>query len=359
MGLEHVAIRDFRNIVAAEFSLSAQLNLFTGANGAGKTSLLEALHVLGRAQSFRTHQPATLVREGADAFLVRGRVRVEGVQRQVGLQRSRQQLTLRIDSKPATGLAELASLFPYQVINPDSHRLLEGGPRYRRRFLDWGVFHVEPNFYATWQRYTRALRQRNAALRDQLPGRQVQLWDEELVASATELDKMRRGYLESLLPVLNQHLDGLLTGVVLAWSYRPGWSAKQRYAEALAAGLDRDQRRGFTQQGPHRADWVPLVAGVAAQERLSRGQQKQVVIAMMLAQAEQYQRIRNRPCLFLVDDLRSELDLEHCQRVLIQLRQLQAQVFLTAIDPDAVDIQDWGDSRRFHVERGEIQEVVY
>lgn len=360
MGLISLAVRDFRNIASAELSFSPQLNLITGDNGAGKTSLLEAVYFLGRAQSFRTTHPASLIRECADHLLVRGQIQNRhGAPVLVGIQRDKANIQARLAGRPLRQLAELVTLFPFQMLTPDSHQLLEGGPRHRRRFLDWGVFHVEHAFFPAWQRYTRALRQRNAALRARLGAAEVRLWDAELVAAAELLDRQRRAYLALLLPVLDEHIRSLVDMDGLSWDYRPGWPRKLAFAESLAEGLEGDRRQGFTRTGPHRADLVPILEGMPAQERISRGQQKQIVAALMLAQARVYQQQTGQSCLFLIDDLPSELDSGHRERVLRRLQDLNAQVFLTAIEPEAIDAAGWPERRLFHVEHGRVEEVVY
>lgn len=356
MGLISLAVCDFRNIATAELAFSPQLNLITGNNGAGKTSLLEAVYFLGRAQSFRTTHPASLIREGADQLLVRGQLQDRhGTLIPVGVQRDKADLQVRMAGRPLRQLAELVSCFPFQLLNPDSHQLLEGGPRRRRRYLDWGVFHVEQAFFPTWQRYSRALRQRNAALRSRAGVAEVRLWDTELVAAAELLDRQRRDYLALLLPVLDEHIHNLVDIDGLTWDYRPGWSRKLSYAESLAEGIEGDCRQGFTRTGPHRADLLPIMDGLPAQERISRGQQKQIVAALMLAQAQVYQQLKQQPCLFLIDDLASELDAGHRARVLRRLQALNAQVFMTAIEPGAIDTSGWSEQCLFHVEHGRVE----
>lgn len=356
MGLINLAVRDFRNIAVADLQFSQELNLITGSNGAGKTSLLEALYFLGRAQSFRTSHPTALIREGSTAFLIRGQVQdLHGQTVTVGIQRDQAESQIRLGAHPVRHLAELIAHFPFQLITPDSHRLLEGGPRYRRRFLDWGVFHVEPNFFPVWQRYSRALRQRNAALRNRATPREIRLWDVELVSATDLLDQMRRHYWEQLLPVLDVYASTLTELTALHWEYRPGWPRKQDFAEALNEGLEADRRQGYTRHGPHRADLLPTVEGEPAQERISRGQQKQIAIALMLAQAAVYQRLTGQACLFLIDDLASELDGAHRLRVLEHLHALKAQIFLTAIDADSILATVWPERRRFHVEHGRVE----
>lgn len=357
MALTHLAVRDFRNIAAADLALSPQLNLVTGNNGAGKTSLLEAVYFLGRAQSFRTSHPTSLIREGTQALLLRGRLEdASGAVTMIGVQRDQKQLQVRMGARPVRHLAELIAHFPFQLLTPDSHHLLDGGPRYRRRFLDWGVFHVEPAFFPTWQRYSRALRQRNAALRARVSVREIQLWDGELVAATDILEAMRRAYLDRLLPILANYVTALTDMTGMTWEYRTGWARKQTYQQALQDGLEGDRRQGFTRQGPHRADLVPTIEGEPAQERISRGQQKQIAVALMLAQAAVYRLATGRASLFLIDDLASELDTAHCGRVLRHLRELEAQVFLTAIEPGSIETQLWSEPRRFHVEHGRVEE---
>lgn len=357
MALTQLAVRDFRNIATADLTFSSQLNLITGSNGAGKTSLLEAVYFLGRAQSFRTSHPGSLIREGAEALLVRGQLMdAHGAVTPIGVQRDRTHLQVRMGGRPVRHLAELITHFPFQLLTPDSHRLLDGGPRYRRRFLDWGVFHVEPAFFPTWQRFSRALRQRNAALRARVSVHEIQLWDSELVTTTEILEAMRRAYLDRLLPILNTYVAGLTDMTGLAWDYRSGWPRKQTYEQALQEGLEGDRRQSFTRQGPHRADLMPTIEGEPAQERISRGQQKQVAVALMLAQAAVFRLSTARASLFLIDDLPSELDATHCGRVLRHLRELDAQVFLTAIEPGSIETQLWSEPRRFHVEHGQVEE---
>lgn len=360
MGLNNIAVRDFRNIATAELVFSSQLNLITGKNGAGKTSLLEAIYFLGRAQSFRTTHPSNIIRTGSESLLVRGHVCDRyGTETPVGVQRDKLTVRVRLAGRTIHQVAELVASFPYQLLTPDSHQLLEGGPRYRRRFLDWGVFHVEPAFFPVWQRYNRALRQRNAALRTHASLQEVRLWDTELNMASQFLDQQRRDYLDVLLPVLQKYTAGLAEIAGLSWDYRPGWPQKFTYSYALTEGLEGDRRHGFTRLGPHRADLIPILDNHPAQERLSRGQQKQLVAAMMLAQAHVYQMKLGQPCIFLIDDLPSELDDRHRAYVMQHLQNLGAQVFITAIEPDAINGSIWSERRQFHMEHGRVEEVIY
>ena len=360
MAVISLAVRDFRNITAAELSLSPRLNLFTGDNGAGKTSLLEALYFLGRAQSFRTAQPSQVIRAGAAGLMVTGQLQdALGGSVPVGVERSKSATRVRFAGQPVANLAELVAHFPFQLLSPDSHKLLDSGPGLRRRYLDWGVFHVEPSFLSQWQRFRRALRQRNAALRVRASAGEISLWDRELSAAAGRLDRQRATYVAQLLPFMVRYVAEFVEVSGLSWCYHRGWPDERDYIDVLRESLEADRRQGFTRYGPQRADLTPTVDGRPAQERVSRGQQKLIVAGMMLAQASLYQVQRGEPCLFLIDDLPSELDPEHRQRVLDHLRAMQAQLFLTATEERLIAAGDWPDGKQFHVEHGRVSEVVY
>jgi DNA replication and repair protein RecF len=359
MGLQSLDICDFRNIETAALSFSPGLNLVSGKNAAGKTSLLEAIYCLGRVRSFRTHVSAQPIRDGQAAFRLVGRV-VTGGGRQVpiGIERQRSELRVHLDGQPIRRLSELAGSFPVQVLSGDTPTILNGGPRYRRQTLDWALFHVEQAYREVWQRYARALRQRNAALRARMPARQVTAWDAELLDAGEYIHRLRQNYFEMLGPHLRTEVRLLLQDAELVLRYQPGWPEAVPLRDALAQSLEKDRGQGFTQYGPHRSDFSLLFNGQGVASYCSRGQQKVVVVSFMLAQV-QLQQDRSVPMgAFLLDDLTSELDTQHQYRVLSALRELRSQVFVSAIDPDAVDAGAWQDSKGFHVEHGVVQEVV-
>ena len=359
MGLQSLDICDFRNIVTASLAFSPGLNLITGENAAGKTSLLEAIYCLGRVRSFRTHVAAQPIRNGQSAFRLVGRV-VSSAGRQVpiGIERRRSDLDVHLDGQSIRRLSDLAGSFPVQVMSGDTSTILNGGPRHRRQTLDWALFHVEQAYRDVWQRYTRALRQRNAALRAHMPVQQVTAWDAELLDAGQHIHEFRRRYFEMLEPHLQSEVQQLLPDKELTLRYQPGWPAGFSLHDALLQALEKDRGQGFTQYGPHRSDFILLVNGQGVVSHCSRGQQKVVIVSFMLAQV-QLQQERSVPMgAFLLDDLTSELDSRHQQRVLAALHDLNAQVFVSAIEADAVDTVGWHDAKKFHVEHGVVQEVV-
>jgi len=357
MSLDRLGVEDFRCVASAELDVDARCNVISGANGSGKTSLLETIFVLGRGRSFRTARTETLIRRGAEAFQLTGAIAGRSGGRPLGLRFSREGMEARYAGRPVSGLAELATIFPVQAIDPEVHRLIEGGPSERRRFLDWGVFHVEPRFVDHWRRFQRALRQRNAALRSGQPESVVRAWDPELVEAGTIVAAFRADYLDRLRPHVTMTAQRLL-GETLELSLSQGWSAEKDLAEAVAGSWARDRERGLTHAGPHRADVAVRFQGAAARERVSRGQQKLAAAALLLGQvacdAEQGSSI----AALLVDDPAAELDAGNLQRLLEVVVGLPAQLFVTALDPSTSALAILPQGQAFHVEHGKVSRLI-
>ena len=352
----------FRNLRRVGLACAPGLNLLVGPNASGKTSLLEALYFLGRGRSFRTRQPRDLIQADAPVFrVVAGMVGGDGRRVPVGIERGPRELTARVDGAPTRSLAALARQVPVLLLNPDSHRLLEDGPQLRRRFMDWGLFHAEPGFLDAWRRYGAALRHRNAALRTRGPDRLVDAWDGELTAAAATLDRLRQSFCEALGGVLGPLAEATLGEVAVRVDYRRGWPLEppeRDFAAWLRAGRDQDRQQGHTRSGPHRADFGVRVAGRLPAEGLSRGQQKLLVIALVLAQAELYRRHAGDACILLIDDLPAELDAGNRARVMRALAALDSQLFVTAIEPGLLDSAAWPGARAFRLASGEVRELV-
>jgi len=354
-------IAGFRNLRCLSLSCSPGLNLILGPNASGKTSVLEALYVLGRGRSFRTRQPRELIQTGAAAFRIVAMMSdADGRRIPVGMEREGGELTARIGGLPTRSLAELARQTPVLLLNPDSHRLLEDGPQLRRRFMDWGLFHAEPGFLDAWRRYATALRHRNAALRAGAANRVVDAWDGELATAAAMLDQLRETFCKALEGVLQPLSMATLGKGRVQVDYRRGWPLEpleRGFAEWLRYGRDQDRRQGHTRTGPHRADFTLRIAERPLAEALSRGQQKLLVIALVLAQAELYRRHAGDPCILLVDDLPAELDAGNRERVMRALAGLDSQMFVTALEPGLLDIARWREPQVFHLAAGTLGEL--
>src|SRR5713226_2392049 len=230
MTLQRVQVTDFRCLQSAALDLDPRFTLISGPNASGKTSLLEAIYVLGRGRSFRTRRLENLIRHGTEQFVVFGEIEAADRQIPVGVEGSPSGIRAKIGGAEASSLAELAVVLPVQIIDPEIHRLIEEGPSRRRRFLDWGVFHVEPTFVSHWQRYRQALKQRNAALKSGQPRAAVAAWEGDLLRYGELLTDARTRYVALLAP----HAEVIgrnLLGMELELSYRTGWPRDQSFAE--------------------------------------------------------------------------------------------------------------------------------
>jgi DNA replication and repair protein RecF len=357
MGLCRLGVQDFRCIANAELTVDGRCNLISGENASGKTSLLEAIFFLGRGRSFRTTRYDELCRKGAAGLTVTGRLERGEASYPLGVSCDRSGISARYASRNVSGLAELATLLPVQAIDPDVHQIVEGGPQERRRFLDWGVFHVEPGFVDDWRRYQRALRQRNAALRQGLDARLVRAWDAEFIEAGNRVAERRAAYLAVLRPYVQRAGERLL-GSSLELALHRGWKERKGLEEALDASWMRDLERRSTQVGPHRADLAIGLDGEPARGRVSRGQQKLVASAMLLGQLRCDADSGSPLAALLVDDPAAELDSTNLARLLDEVVQLPAQLFVTALDPTHRALRSLPTGARFHVEHGEISALV-
>jgi DNA replication and repair protein RecF len=358
-GLLSLDIDNFRNIKHASLSFSSAINLITGPNAAGKTSLLEAIYCLGRVRSFRTLDANHLVHEGQSFYRLVGRIGLDGGRTiPIGMERLKGNYRIHLEGRQVQRLSDLAGRFPVQIMTSDTANILNGGPGYRRQSLDWALFHVEQSYRVLWQRFARVLRQRNAALRAHTPATQIMSWDRELIDAAEGLDRLRRNYLADLESYIQNELESLLPGRSLNLRYYSGWTKDAAFEAVLKKSLEKDLTHGYTHCGPHRADILVMVDGRAVQSNFSRGQQKAMIVAFLLGQVKLQHALNAPRGALLLDDLGSELDTEHQLRILCCLREVGTQVFVTAIDSHAVNLAEWPITKRFHVEHGVVREVL-
>jgi DNA replication and repair protein RecF len=352
MALRSVAISNFRCIESADLELDSKVSLIVGNNASGKTSLLEALFFLGRGRSFRTRRLEHLVRRGCEEFMVVGAVDSGVVATTLGVRGRGGGIEARLGGRPATSIGEMAVLFAPQIIDPEVHKLLEEGPARRRRFLDWGVFHVERAFIEAWQRYHRALKQRNAALKQGLQDRDVALWDPELISAGELLNAQRERYSQRLSFTVCG-IGTELLGSDVTIELESGWELGSSYASALDRSREKDRRFRATQVGPHRADVRVKVAGMAAKDHVSRGQQKLLAAALVLAQLTMQESDLNAGSALLLDDPAAELDAGNLDRLMRAVSRLRSQIVVTSLKPEVPGLPTAG--RVFHVEQGRVK----
>lgn len=356
MPIRQLEVSGVRNLAPLTFAPDPSVNFIYGDNGAGKTSLLEAITLLSSGKSFRTHQFKYLVADASDRLELKAELD-DGTQAYNLRFKSGDQL-VRLNDKLVSSRAEVVSRMPVQVIDPGSFRLLSGSPEDRRQFLDWGVFYQVESYFERWRQYRQLLKQRNSALKS-ADEPMVAVWQPAFVEVAELIDTHRAAYFEGLaqefyriLALLDSGIEGVELG------YFRGWDKSLSLTEALAKASDRDYSLGYSQRGPHRAELRVTQDKSPAVEILSRGQQKTVVAALKLAQGHCYRQSTGRAPIYLVDDLASELDRDHRLSLCRLLEQLECQVFITSIDKDQLfDIWTPRAFKLFHVEQGVVEEV--
>ncbi len=361
MPINKLQITQLRNINWVDISPSADLNVLFGINGSGKSSLLEAIYLLAHGHSFRSTAIRNVISRDKKFLTVFSELTLNLQKIPVGIERGINYAKTRVSGKNIKSLAELVSLIPLQFIGPDLQKAIEGGPKDRRKLLDWGVFHVEHTFYHCWLTYRKLLKQRNAALKCREQHQTITSWDSELVKMGDRLNGYRADYLNLLLPYLNKLLEEMFFLSGISCSFSQGWLKEFSFYEILQKTLSRDIKSGFTGCGPHRADVLFNYYGRPAHEQLSRGQLKLLVIAFKIAQIQLLQTVHAKRCVILMDDLPAELDIENRARVLNTLLDSDAQLFVTTTDSALIDCSELRkdkSKKMFHVEHGSVVEVV-
>ena len=363
MRIASIRIRDVRSLSDVAADPDPGINVLVGPNGSGKTSFLEAIHILSLGRSFRTRRTRAVIRHEVEALTVFGEVDggAPGQKYAIGIEKSVSGARFRVDGEEVRSVSKLARLLPVMVIAPEGLKALLEGSEHRRRLLDWTLFHVEPQYLQVLQRYGHVLRQRNAILR--APGgvdvhRELDVWDEQVARHGEYLDMLRRKHVESsrMAEVTAELVISVLNEEV-TFEYWSGWDRKQSLHAAMVAHRSRDRQAGFTTVGPHRADIVWRGLRGMARESLSRGQGRLLVMAFEVAQVSYVMGCENIRPVLLVDDLSTELDIVSMQRFLSRIDALGVQVFISSVlDAVATLVQSTVSARVFHVEQGKVRQ---
>ncbi|MBL4630319.1 MAG: DNA replication/repair protein RecF, partial [Paraglaciecola sp.] len=332
MKLDKVQIRHFRNIDDMSFTAHRSLNVFLGVNGSGKSSILEALHYLGFARSFRTQKHKNVIRHSKQGFTVFcSAVVEEGNQQKFGISRSIDDTcVVNINGKKSKRATDLASHLPIQIFTPQSSDLLLGAPKLRRRYLDWLLFHVEQSFNLDFQIYNKSLKHLNALYKSTRPDQGIEYWNNILCEKGEAISEKRATLLnEHLIQVINVNLEDFLPEFSFEISYYRGWEKGYSLGDAVLKNRQRDQKNGYLSVGPHKADLRIKLQGVNAHEILSRGQLRMLVAAMQLAQTQYLHAQTAKTSIFLLDDVGAELDEEKRKVFISRLNTSDTQLFVT------------------------------
>ncbi len=351
MAIRQLSLTDFRNLKSTTLDFHPRLNLISGLNGSGKTSLLESIHVLSCAASFRSAHLKSCISHEKQSFLLFGRYDDFSA----GLSRSHEALHIKVDGSVVSRRSDLASKAPISIVDHDSFALLDGSPQNRRQYLDWGLFHVEPEYKDNWFAFRHALKQRNQLLKSRKDAEEtLSYWNQHLVRPSEVISGLRQRWSDQIERYLSEAISQLAPGVALSLNYQRGWSAERSLAEALDLATERDTKMGYTSQGIHRDDIVLKTGSQMAHEVLSRGQQKRVCLALLLASLRLVKEHTGKPIILLVDDINAEMDEEARVLVMELLQAMDMQLFVTNVSPvwSGANLKD---CKVFHVEHGTIK----
>ena len=358
MTLLKLDIYAVRNILKATINPAPAINFIAGENASGKSAVIEAIFILGRAKSFRSATIKPVINFTQNHLIISAQtLQANGGAVHLGIQLDSKSYCCRINQQATQKRSDLAYALPLQIIHPKSYELLDAGPQLRREFLDWGVFNDDKNFLTAWRNYKKALAQRNSLLKTRAL-KQLNVWDKELVYYGTIVNSYRQSYLQKFKPVFTKIVAKFLEIDGIDLRLLSGWDTDQDFQQILSVDLDKDLRYGFTHSGPHRGDIQVLVNNRLARDFVSRGQLKLLVMSLKLAQVQLLRNERSNVGCFLIDDFAAELDVTNRAKLLHYLSELECQVFITATEiADFGDLSHIKNYKMFHVEHGNIKQV--
>lgn len=352
MGLVWLELRDFRSYRSLRWEPDPSVNVLVGRNAAGKTNLLEAVGYLASLRSFRRVPDAEMVAAGVERCVVRGQVEQGDAESLVEVEipvagRRRAQLNRRRLTRSADLLGAVRTI----VFLPDDLDFVKRGPSYRRDLLDATAVQIWPGAHRDQQDYERALRQRNALLRQQGRGADpatLEVWDGRLSQAGGKLMDRRQATIAALqeeTAAMYRKLSASETAVRL--EYRAGWAQagegdwRDRLAEALRRSRPDDMERRASTVGPHRDDLVMRLGERDSRTRASQGEQRTLALAVRLAAHAAVRNKTGGSPLLLLDDVFSELDAQRAAALAGALPQAQTIITTARADEAPVGGRRW------------------
>ncbi len=352
MFFSNIKIKNLRIISEIELNPSTGINIIEGVNGAGKTSILEALYLLARNRSFKSSSIKHIIKTDQKIINISAKINhSNGYIAHISLSKSSNLSRFTINGQQQNSLAAIAKSLPIGIITPEIHRIIDEGPNHRRRLLDWGVFHVEHNYQLLMSNYRKVLLQRNKALQQNINS--ISIWDKQLTSLSKDITVKRSAYLGQLTGILNLYLKSFFKSEDFDVDYYKGWNDKYTLEDCLLKSLPIDKKRGFTTLGPHRADIKIKYKSKPAHDILSRGQQKILASLLILSNMTCLKKTTNQSGILLFDDINSELDSNNLSTIIDLIYDSNHQAFLTTINRLNVDFSG-KDIEMFHVEHGKI-----
>jgi DNA replication and repair protein RecF len=339
--VQALQLEHFRNLAPTVLEPGTGFNVFVGDNGQGKTNLLEAIYLAGTLRSFRTNHTAEMIAHGEDAASVRARVERHGLERLYELRLTPRRKDSRLDGKTPRTLSDYFGDFNVVLFAREDLRVPRGNPQGRRRFLDRSVFNREPSFLADAQRYTRALKSRNALLRhDRLDEDLLAAYDSELIGSGARILRSRRRYLAEFAAMFAEAFESITqSGLAAELVYEATEAVlaagddeaalRTALGEAFVASRARDRARRLTSTGPHADDLAFVLGGQPAKAFASQGQLRALVLAWKTAEMRLLRARQGDSPVLLLDDVSSELDATRNKFLFDFLRRIECQCFVT------------------------------
>lgn len=349
MKLLSLHLRNFRNYEEASLSFSAGINAIMGRNGQGKTNLLEALFVLLTGRSFRTSSLSELVRFGESSFYLEAHFEKNEVNHTLKISCNGKERKILFNSTPLSKLSDLLGLISGVLVSPDDSALIDGEPKFRRKFLDLHIAKVDPSFLDPLSRYAKALKYRNHLLRLKETS-QIRIWEEELATSGAKITLER----EKAISELNEQASILklnsLKGDRLELSYKmPSQDLASYYRDEFEKNREKELILGITLSGPHRDDFRISLKGKKARSFGSEGQKRTALMALRLAEWTRLKNKREEDPLFCIDDLGLSLDKER-KKEFVEIFETLGQVFFTTPFEESL----FPRAAPFHVENGRL-----
>lgn len=331
MFLHHLHISHFRNLQSVELSLPKHgYCVISGLNGSGKTSVLEAIYALSCGKSFRTTEFSQLIQNDAENFVLFAKLS----DMNIGIQRDRHEKIIAKCNGEPVKFSDIARMLPTRIISPiESYTLINGGPEQRRRFLDWGMFHVKHFYWAELQKLHRIIKQKNAALKMRCSDDELMQWNHMLTEVSYSLDQLRQEYLQKFAPIFEKYREKLPSIQPVKLTYFPGWDKNSTDLFTQLSTVSKQEKQiGYCVLGPHRAEIRLETSHGLCKDQLSRGRQKTLAIALYLAQGELLFNEVGRHPLYMIDDFSSELDTEAQQLLINALDPSDKQVIITNLE---------------------------
>jgi len=356
MRLDSLTIRQVRNLSDVSITPNPEVNIIYGANASGKTAILESIYLLSKARSFRTAHIKEVIQHKQEDLTVSALINTqENKTVSTGLRKSGKETEIRYNGERVKAVSEQAKNVVVQTANPENTTLLTGSPKDRRKWIDWALFHVEHDYLQVWHSYHRALRNRNALLRRGAKEDEYYVWESTMANTAKDLKSRWQKYLDCLQKYYQETAaQHACAGVT--FSARKDKQKNDEFLEHLQTTRSSDIKAGFTQQGPHKADFDFKIEGKHIGTIFSRGQIKLFIILLSIAQAKLLKNERGVTPIFLADDLTAELDKKTVNMLLDLLYEERMQLFITTTDPGEI-IKTNQESSLFHVEQGHVKNV--